>query len=102
MKRWIDPPKREPDPDTTPASLSVSDMDRAVARNKSYTGAAIITFILYWLLWLPGLVVNFLYYREAKNREQVAGTSLPGVGCLTVMLWANLAWVALFILILLL
>lgn len=63
--------------------------DVVAARQKSYTSAAIVTFVLYWLLWVPGFVANVLYYREAKEREQVAGRSLPGVGFLSILLWVN-------------
>jgi hypothetical protein len=58
---------------------------------KSYTGNAVLAFILYWLLWLPGLIVNYMFYREAKRTEKIAGQSLPGVGCLSVMLIINVA-----------
>jgi hypothetical protein len=64
-------------------------IERATARLKSYTGAAVLVFILYWLFWIPGLIVNVMYYTEAKRTERLAGQSLPGVGCLTVMLWLN-------------
>ena len=63
--------------------------ERTLARMKSYTLNAVLTFVLYWLFWLPGLIVNYVYYREAKRMEQKAGQSLPGVGCLSVMLWIN-------------
>jgi hypothetical protein len=67
------------------------DMERASARMKSYTGKAILVFFLYWLFWLPGFIVNFLYYREAKRMQLMAGQPLPGVGCLTIMLYLGIA-----------
>jgi hypothetical protein len=61
-------------------------MERAMAKTKSYTGAAVLVFILYWVFWLPGFIVNLIYYNEAKKMEKVAGQSLPGMGCLTIQL----------------
>lgn len=73
---------------------AVSETERTLARMKSYTGAAVLVFFLYWLFYLPGLIVNYLYLREAKRMEKVAGQSLPSVGCLSVMLRLNLAAIA--------
>ena len=75
--------------------------DVATARMKSYTGAATATLLLYVVLWLPGLIANFLFYRAAQRAERLAGKMLPGVGWLIVMLWANLLWVALVVVVLL-
>jgi small-conductance mechanosensitive channel len=61
----------------------------AIARTKSYTGSAILVVVLYLILWLPGFVANILYYRDARQMERMAGRSLPGSGCLGVMLWLN-------------
>lgn len=43
---------------------------------------ALLTFVLYWIAWIPGLIANVYYNGEAKAAEKVAGRSLPGVGCL--------------------
>jgi len=67
----------------------VSEAERIAARGKSYIGASVLVFFLYWLFWIPGLVVNYLYFREAKHMERMAGRSLPGAGCLLAMLWLN-------------
>lgn len=69
---------------------SETDMERAAARTKSYTGTAVLAFFLYWILWPAGLIVNWVYLREAKRMERIAGESLPGQGCLAIMLWANI------------
>jgi len=63
--------------------------NQAQARSKSYTGSAVLTFFLYWLFWLPGLIVNILFLNEAKKNERLAGMSLPGVGCLKILLWVQ-------------
>ena len=67
-----------------------NEMERVVARMKSYTGPAVLVFFLYLLFWFPGLVVNIIYYREAKKMEKLASHTLPGVGCLSIMLWLNI------------
>lgn len=77
---------------------TVSEVERAAARMKSYTGSAVLVFFLYWLFFLPGLIVNYIYYREAKRMAQLAGNSLPGQGCLGFMLWFNVAAIVLAIL----
>jgi hypothetical protein len=67
----------------------IPEVERAAARMKSYTGSAILVFFLYWVFWLPGLIANYLFYTEAKKMQKVAGQSLPGMGCLSLMLWIN-------------
>jgi len=69
---------------------SGSDVERALARSKSFTGKAVATLVLYIVMWFPGLVANVLFLNEAKKAEQAAGQSLPGVGCLTFLLWFNI------------
>ena len=70
--------------------MGVSDMERATARLKSFTGPAVLVFFLYWLFYLPGLIVNIMYVNEAKRTEMIAGQKLPGTGCLSIMLWLNI------------
>ncbi|MGE0544176.1 MAG: hypothetical protein AB7R89_28755 [Dehalococcoidia bacterium] len=65
-------------------------MQVQLARARSFTTPAMLTLLMYIVLWLPGLIANLLYYREAKATEQIAGQSLPGVGCLGWMLILNL------------
>jgi hypothetical protein len=69
----------------------------AQARLRSYVGPAIITMLLYLLLWLPGLVVNIVWLSEARKTERLAGTTLPGVGCLRWMLMSQLTFIALVV-----
>ena len=73
------------------------DMERAIARTKSYTGTAILALVLYWLFWPAGFIVNYIYMQEAKRMERVAGQSLPGQGCLIALFWFNLLSLALVI-----
>jgi hypothetical protein len=69
------------------APLTFTEQQVALARSKSYTGHAVICLVLGCVLWLPGLIATIVFRNEAKRNEQIAGQSLPGVGCLTAMLW---------------
>lgn len=66
------------------------NLERAIARSKSFTGKAVATLVLYVVLWLPGLIANVLFLNEAKQAQRIAGQSLPGVACLTWLFWLNL------------
>lgn len=70
---------------------SYFETKRVAAQMKSYTGPAILVFILYWLFYLPGFIANYIYYREAQRMERIAGHGLPGAGCLAFMFWINAA-----------
>ena len=63
-----------------------SDFERAIARTKSYIGAAIAVFLLYGLFWLPGFVANIAYLAEARRMKQIAGQPVSGAGCLWLTL----------------
>jgi hypothetical protein len=58
---------------------SLADQEKAAARLKSYTHAAVIVLVLYFLFYAPGLIANIWYLVEAKHDERLAGRSLPGV-----------------------
>jgi hypothetical protein len=45
---------------------------------------------LYFVLWLPGVVANIVYYLQARNDEALAGTPPQGKGCLVALLIVNL------------
>lgn len=74
---------------TSQFASSQYELERLNALNKSYTGPAVLVFALYWLFYVPGLVANILFYREAKRTEYIAGKRLPGTGFLLAMLWMN-------------
>ncbi len=61
------------------------DIEKALARQKSYIGPAVITLILYWLFYVPGLIVNILYMKDAKRIARIAGQNPSGYGCLVVL-----------------
>lgn len=70
---------------------------RVAAQMKSYIGAAVLVFFLYLLFFFPGFITNIIYLNEAKRMQRVAGQKLPGVGCLSWMLWLNIAFIVLAI-----
>jgi hypothetical protein len=92
----------ESSPITSPRivpSGNVTDLEVSAARMKSYTGTALLVFFLYLFFYFPGLIVNFIYYQEAKKMEEKAGMSLPGVGLLSIMLFINIVVLGLSIVI---
>ncbi len=56
------------------------------AVGRSYTTPAIITLVLYFVLWLPGFIANIVYLVDAQKTEQLIGRAPEGKGCLTAML----------------
>lgn len=53
---------------------------------RSYTTPAIITLVLYFVFWLPGLIANIVYWNDARKTEQLIGRAPEGKGCLTALL----------------
>lgn len=83
--RWE--PESQPGAPQLPAipssqPITVADLERFAARTRSFMTPAILTFILYNVGWIPGAIANVYYNGEAKQAEKMAGTTLPGVGCL--------------------
>jgi len=71
--------------------MKTEDHERTAARLQSYTTKAIVVLILYLFFWLPGFIANILFHNEAQRMQRKADESLPGAGCLSVMLWINVA-----------
>jgi hypothetical protein len=68
---------------------SYEDHRKMALATKSFTGAAVITLVLYFLLWIPGLIANILFYKEAREVKRVTGRAPAGMGCLSFMFWAS-------------
>jgi hypothetical protein len=64
--------------------VTLADLARFAAQTRSFMPQAILTFILYWIVWVPGFIANLSSNGEAKAAERTAGNTLPGVGCLQV------------------
>jgi hypothetical protein len=56
---------------------------------RDYTNTAILVLILYWVMWLPGLIVNIITLNEANQVERETGRRPEGKGCLVALLWFN-------------
>ena len=79
-------------------NMSFSDEERLHARMKSYVGPSILVLFLYLLFYIPGLIANYVYRKEAKQMEHIAGQKLSGTGCLGVMFWLNILNIPLLVL----
>ena len=62
---------------------------RRAAAARSYVTPAVLTLVLYCVLWLPGLVANIVYLQAASGDEKLVGQAPEGKGCLSAMLWAS-------------
>ena len=55
---------------------------------KNYTTNAVVTLFLYFLFWLPGVIVNCIYLYDAWQTKEKIGHEPQGMGCL----WALFAF----------
>lgn len=47
-----------------------------------------VTLCLYFIFWLPGLIANIVYWRNAKADERLSGYKPQGAGCLFwLLIW---------------
>lgn len=63
---------------------------RRAAVSRDYTTPAILTLVLYFVFWIPGLIANIVYFMQASQDEKITGHSPQGKGCLLAML---IVWV---------
>jgi hypothetical protein len=61
------------------------ERERAAA-TRDYTTPAVITLILYFVCWLPGIIANIIYYLQARQDEALVGREPQGKGCLLWLL----------------
>jgi hypothetical protein len=59
----------------------------AVASMRDYTTPAVITLVLYWVFWLPGLITNLVYWARARADRNITGIAPGGMGCLVALFW---------------
>ncbi|HEX3722809.1 MAG TPA: hypothetical protein VHV31_08460 [Nitrolancea sp.] len=52
---------------------------------RSYVKAAVVTLVLYFCLWLPGLIANIIYWRDVSLEEREARQRPEGKGCLLAL-----------------
>lgn len=63
-----------------------NEYQRIAAAGRSYTTPAIITLVLYWVLWLPGLIANIIYLSAANEDKRTSGVEPQGRGCLIALM----------------
>lgn len=69
-----------------PPATDYEALRRMNAEQKSFTTPAIITLVLYFVFWLPGLIANIVYLNEANTVQRISGRAPEGKGCLIAML----------------
>ncbi len=76
------------DPDRQPTRYSddVENYRRMADSTKSFTTPAIITLVLYFFFWIPGLIANIVYFNEARSIQARTGREPEGKGCLLALL----------------
>jgi hypothetical protein len=89
---WHPPPPALPPHElVTPGQWEMSrrheEYRRMSAADRSFTTPAVITLVLYLVLWLPGFIANFFYLQEANKIQRLTGRAPEGKGCLVAMWW---------------
>ncbi len=63
------------------------DMERwRAAATRSYVNPAIVTLILYFCCYVPGLIANLVYLVAAWDTRQQVRRAPEGLGCLVALL----------------
>ena len=71
---------------TSSQPFDVDTERQRTAATRSYVTPAVITLVLYFCLWVPGLVANIVYYMQASNDQALVGRPPEGKGCLVALL----------------
>ncbi len=79
-----------------PPYLPYHDPRTWAAAQKNYTTNAVWTALLYFVFWVPGLLVNCFYLYDAYQTKQVIGRTPQGTSCLwtALILFAGLPLLA--------
>jgi hypothetical protein len=57
-----------------------------VTPEKSFTGKAILTLVLYYIgFWIGGFIANLIFLNESKREARRLGRSPDGAGCLGIL-----------------
>jgi hypothetical protein len=67
-------------------SVDIEYERQRAAAARDYTTPAVITLILYFVCWLPGVIANVIYYLQAQRDEAMIGRPPQGKGCLLALL----------------
>ena len=68
-----------------PSWNRADELQRAMATQRSFVTPAVITLVLYVILWLPGFIANIAYLFEIRNVQRVSGQEPEGKGCLVAL-----------------
>lgn len=58
-------------------------------QRKDFIVESIVTLILYWLFWFPGLIANIFFLNSANQQRRVVGEGSSGYVCLWILLIFN-------------
>jgi hypothetical protein len=85
-----EPPREQESYDRRPyqseSHIDVEYERQRAAAVRDYTTPAVVTLILYFVCWLPGIVANIIYYLQAQKDEALIGRAPQGKGCLIWLL----------------
>ncbi len=56
------------------------------AAQRSYVLPAVLVLVLYFVMYIPGLIANIVFYLQASSDEQLVGRPPEGKGCLLGLL----------------
>jgi predicted Ser/Thr protein kinase len=62
------------------------ELDDAAARERRFVAPAVATFLAYFLFWVPGVILNWEYLREAKRVRRLRGSPPAGHDALQAMM----------------
>jgi len=83
--------------ETKKGKVQFTELEKAIASQRSYVGASFIVFLLYCFLYIPGLIFNILYIKKAQKALKVSGKIPQGAGCLTSLLFIGLIPLIIFV-----
>jgi hypothetical protein len=76
-------PRNNPPLPTYPLQPYPAQQPKVIStRYQSFTGKAVIALLLYFLLYIPGLIVNIMFIGEANRVRKETGQAPSGLGCL--------------------
>ncbi|MBL7107779.1 MAG: DUF4339 domain-containing protein [Candidatus Cloacimonetes bacterium] len=68
-----------------------NELAKGIHASKSYTGAAFLTLVLYYVgFYIGGLICNLIYLSSANKSKRISGVNPSGRGCLIFLLWTHL------------
>lgn len=97
------PPAERPEKPPAADRPSADATARAIALTKSYTGPAVLSFLLFFTpcTWVIGMFIAWRYRADARRMEAIAGDSLPGAGLLNLVYWVGVVSIAIWVILIL-